>query len=72
VTSAERSPDPADYAGADPELLVPASSVFVPPDDPVSLDDAYAWWRLARSVDRSTPSDTQLLKALCRCLACIP
>ena len=55
MTSAERSPDPADYAGADPELLVPASSVFVPPDDPVSLDDAYAWWRLGPGADWRHP-----------------
>src|ERR1700712_1506788 len=28
VTVAERAPDPADYPGADPALLVPASTVF--------------------------------------------
>ena len=28
VTMAERAPDPADYPGARPELLVPASTVF--------------------------------------------
>src|SRR5688572_24642073 len=31
VTVAERVPDPADYPGAKPELLVPASVVFRPP-----------------------------------------
>jgi len=31
VTVAERAPDPADYPGADPALLVPGSLVFRPP-----------------------------------------
>ncbi|NUP40371.1 MAG: formylglycine-generating enzyme family protein [Nonomuraea sp.] len=44
LTLAERAPDPADYPGADPALLVPASAVFTPPTRPVSLRDAYRWW----------------------------
>ena len=44
VTLAERPPDPADYPGADPDLLVPASSVFRPPAHRVDLRDAYQWW----------------------------
>ena len=44
VTSAERAPDPADYPGASPDLLVPASVVFQQPTHPVSLDDPYNWW----------------------------
>jgi formylglycine-generating enzyme len=44
VTLAERAPDPADYPGADPALLVPASAVFTPPNHPVRLDDPYQWW----------------------------
>ncbi|MEU6858368.1 formylglycine-generating enzyme family protein [Glycomyces sp. NPDC046736] len=44
VTAAELAPDPADYPGADPALLVPASAVFTPPSHPVPLDDAYRWW----------------------------
>jgi sulfatase modifying factor 1 len=44
VTLAERPPDPADYPDARPELLVPASAVFVPPRPPVDLGDAYRWW----------------------------
>ena len=35
VTVAERAPDPADYPGARPELLVPASTVFRSPGRPV-------------------------------------
>jgi formylglycine-generating enzyme len=44
VTSAERAPDAADYPGADPEMLVPASAVFRQPSRPVSLNDPYQWW----------------------------
>ena len=45
VTVAERAPDPADYPGARPELLVPFSTVFVAPRHRVSLADPYAWWK---------------------------
>lgn len=45
VTIAERQPDPKDYPGADPKLLVPGSVVFTPPKEAVPLDDATAWWR---------------------------
>ncbi|HZO67333.1 MAG TPA: formylglycine-generating enzyme family protein [Kribbellaceae bacterium] len=44
VTVAERRPDPADYPGAKPELLVPASTVFVQPPQRVDLRNAYNWW----------------------------
>jgi formylglycine-generating enzyme len=44
VTWAERVPEPADLPGADPDLLVPGSVVFDPPDHPVPLDDPYQWW----------------------------
>jgi len=44
VTSAERCPNPKDYPGAKPELLVPASVVFRRPGYRVSLNDAYQWW----------------------------
>ncbi len=45
VTIAERKPDPKDYPGADPALLVPGSVVFTPPSEPVPLDNVAAWWR---------------------------
>jgi len=45
VTLAERSPDPAQYPGADPALLVAGSLVFTPTAGPVALDDHRAWWR---------------------------
>ena len=37
VTEAEIAPDPADYPGADPALLVPGSLVFRPSEGPVDL-----------------------------------
>jgi len=43
-TTAEEPPDPADYPGADPQLLVPGSLVFEPTSVPVGLDDYTAWW----------------------------
>ncbi|MCS6853059.1 MAG: formylglycine-generating enzyme family protein [Gemmataceae bacterium] len=45
VTVAERAPDPAEFPGAKPELLVPGSIVYLPPKEPTSLDNYLAWWR---------------------------
>jgi sulfatase modifying factor 1 len=47
-TFAERAPDPADYPGARPDLLIPFSQVFSPPGHPVSLADPYSWWAPVR------------------------
>ena len=44
VTFAERVPNAADYPGAKPELLVPASVVFQKPRQRVDLHDHYNWW----------------------------
>ncbi len=44
ATVAERAPDPADYPGIDPSLLVPGSLVFRRPPHRVSLSDHRAWW----------------------------
>jgi formylglycine-generating enzyme required for sulfatase activity len=44
VTVAERSPDPKDYPGVDPNVLVPGSLVFHTPAHPVSLKDYHTWW----------------------------
>ena len=44
VTSAERPPNPDDYPGAKPELLVPASVVFQKPRQRVDLNNCYNWW----------------------------
>ncbi len=45
VTLAERKPDPKDFPGAPPELLVPGAVVFSPPENEVALTDAMSWWR---------------------------
>ena len=44
VTVAERPPDPEQYPGADPDLLVPGSLVFRRSSGPVDLDDYRNWW----------------------------
>jgi len=43
-TLAERPLDPADYPGAEPELLVPGGLVFRPSEGPVDLGDFRNWW----------------------------
>jgi formylglycine-generating enzyme len=55
VTAAERPPDPADYPGIDPALLVPGSLVFRRPPRPVSLRDYHAWWAYAPGACWSHP-----------------
>ena len=45
VTIAETAPNPRDFPGADPSLLVPGSQVFTPTAGPVPLDDWTRWWR---------------------------
>jgi formylglycine-generating enzyme len=45
VTQAEIAPDPADYPGALPEMLKPASVVFVAPPGRVDLRNHYNWWQ---------------------------
>ena len=55
VTFCERAPDPADYPGAKPELLVPASVVFVAPPVRVDLRDHYQWWRFVPGADWRHP-----------------
>jgi formylglycine-generating enzyme len=44
VTVAERAVDPADYPGARPDMLQPASSVFIKPQHRVDLANPYLWW----------------------------
>ena len=45
VTVAERKPDPKDFPGASPDMLVPGSVVFIPPPGDVPLDNHYIWWK---------------------------
>jgi formylglycine-generating enzyme len=51
VTVAEQAPDPADYPGARPELLVAFSAVFVAPRQRASLADPHNWWTPIRSAN---------------------
>ncbi len=44
VTFAERSANLEDYPDAQPEMLQPASCVFVKPGRPVDRRDHYNWW----------------------------
>ena len=45
ITLAEQAADPNLYPDARPELLQPASIVFVPPPRPIGKGDPYQWWR---------------------------
>jgi formylglycine-generating enzyme len=47
-TFAERPANPDDYPGAKPELLEPASTVFIPPKQPVDKTNRYNWWIYVR------------------------
>ena len=44
VTVAERPLNPADYPGADPNLLIPGALVFQKSNGPVNLKDYRNWW----------------------------
>jgi sulfatase modifying factor 1 len=44
-TIAERAPDPKDFPGADPKMLVPGSAVFTAPPMDVPLNNHLQWWR---------------------------
>ncbi|MGE3744611.1 MAG: formylglycine-generating enzyme family protein [Sphingomonadaceae bacterium] len=44
VSVAEVVPDPALYPDAHPSMLRAGSSLFVPPDQPVSTHDPFRWW----------------------------
>lgn len=55
VTLAEKPADPADYPGADPAMLAPASVVFVPPPGRVDLRNHYNWWQYIPGADWRHP-----------------
>ena len=44
VTVAERPLNPADYPGAQPEMLVPGALVFQKSKGPVNLNSYFNWW----------------------------
>jgi sulfatase modifying factor 1 len=58
VTTAESAPEPGDFEGADPELLVPGSQVFTPTPGPVPLDDWTRWWRWQPGASWRDPEGT--------------
>ena len=55
VTLAERPPDPAVYAGARPEDLVPGALVFRMTRGPVNLADFRKWWSWTPGADWRHP-----------------
>ena len=55
VTMAERPLDPAQYPGADPDLLRPGSLVFFATSGPVDLRDVSQWWRYTPGADWRHP-----------------
>lgn len=55
VTLAEKPADPADYPGADPAMLAPASVVFVPPPGRVDLRNHFNWWQYIPGADWRHP-----------------
>jgi formylglycine-generating enzyme required for sulfatase activity len=55
VTLAERAADAADYPGALPEMLVPASVVFRRPPHRVDLRNHYNWWTYMPGADWRHP-----------------
>ena len=59
VTVAERKPNPEDFPGADPSLLVPGSVVFARPEQPVSLQNHYAWWTYVPGASWRHPVGTE-------------
>ena len=54
-TVPELAPDPADFPGADPALLVPGSQVFTQTPGPVQLVDWTRWWRWQPSASWRCP-----------------
>jgi len=55
-TVAEIAPNADEYPGADPDLLVAGSLVFVPTDRPVPLSDMRVWWRWTPGADWRHPT----------------
>jgi formylglycine-generating enzyme required for sulfatase activity len=58
-TIAERKPDPRDFPGVDPKMLVPGSGVFSPPPNEVNLNDYLQWWRYEPGASWQHPEGKQ-------------
>ncbi|HVO04110.1 MAG TPA: formylglycine-generating enzyme family protein [Candidatus Cybelea sp.] len=59
VTQAERPPNPADYPGAKPEMLMPASVVFQQPKGPVDRSNQFNWWGYVAGANWRHPEGPQ-------------
>jgi len=55
VTLAERFADPTLYHEALPDMLAPASIVFVPPPGPVGNGDHHRWWQYVKGANWRHP-----------------
>jgi len=55
VTFAEIPPDPKDYPGARPDMLLAGSLVFTPPKHPVDLRDWSQWWTFLKGANWQHP-----------------
>ena len=55
VTTAECTPEPGDYPGADLTALVPGALVFCMTQGPVRLDDWHRWWSYVPGADWRHP-----------------
>lgn len=58
LTVAERQPDPKEFPGADPKLLVPGSAVFSIPDGPIDLR-RNNWWKYVKGANWRRPEGPQ-------------
>lgn len=56
VTVAERQPRAEDYPGADPDILVPGSAVFVAPTDFSGGGNILSWWQYVPGANWRHPS----------------
>lgn len=59
MTVAERPPDPAQFPGAPPELLVPGSIVFTPRGGETDLSRPLSWWSYVPGADWRHPEGPQ-------------
>jgi formylglycine-generating enzyme required for sulfatase activity len=56
VTTAEKIPNAEDYPGALPEMLKPASLVFIMTPGPVPLNNHFQWWDFVFGADWRHPT----------------
>ena len=63
VTLAERPANAADYPGAKPEMLLPASVMFKKATHPVDLGNHYNWWEYVQGANWRHPRGSRELAA---------